>query len=237
MSKRYFGILKHHTVESYIARNNLDNLMNKKEVLLNKSFVYSSNLDVVLDNSVIFIKTSKLIKFRRLLSINKNFKVSKNKGSFFFNIKVANGFINKSLVESDYNFFLRYQQSIFSKNFNLFLDFIKVTNLLCQNILDLKIFVHLLGSLFRMLHKRQHNRFLVFVSSLFKYILNTYPNVCGLRLEISGRLLGKPRASTKKIEHGFLGSNSFSENKYSFQMHVYTLYGAFGLKCSVNFKK
>lgn len=240
MHKRFFSyfvsVSKIKQVENYLADNNLEFLLDKKDILLDDSNLFSNNKNLILKKSIVFIKTSKLIKYRRSLSLNKRVSSILTKNSYYFDFKIVNGFLNQVLIVNDYNFFVRYQQNLFSKNFNLFLDLIKITNLLCQNLVQLKLFVYLLSSLFRTMHKRQHNRFIFFVSNLFKYILSTYPNVCGLRLEVSGRLLGKPRASNIKIENGFLGLNSFSSNKYTYQTHVYTLYGVFGFKCYINFK-
>ncbi len=244
INKRFFSshvvkTSKTQQIEKYLCKQNLEFLVDKKDVLLDRVDLKSSPQNLILKNSKIFLKTSKLIKFRRLLSSNKNDSILSQKKfqtNFFFDLTIVNTFINKAMLPSDYNFFTRYQHALFSKNFNLFLDLIKVTNLLCQNIVHLKLFVALISTLFRTLHKRQHNRFIFFISNLFKYILETYPNVLGLRLEINGRLMGKPRASTIKIEYGFLGLNSFSSKRYSYQNHVYTLYGAFGFKCYINFK-
>lgn len=226
-------------IETFLASNNLTFLADRKDLLAgdsNAHFVLAGRI-LVLKNFSVFFKTSKLIKFRRLLSSSsKSFKLTSLNSGQFFNLKVLNGLLNKSLLINDYTFFSRYQQLLFSKNFNLFLDLVKVTNLLCQNAIELKFFVHLLSVLFRNMHKRQHNKFIFFVSNLFKHILRTYPSIVGLRLEINGRLLGKPRASSIKIEQGFLGLHSFSLNKYTHKTHVYTVYGVFGFTCFINFK-
>lgn len=243
MKNKNFGsmtaFLKANAVENLLSNNNLNFLMQNKDILLDSYQFYKNKKNVIIKNSNVFIKTSKLIKYRRLLSTTKvtNSFLQQQENAYFFNFKIINYCLKSAELTTDYSFFVRYQQSLFSKNFNLFLDFIKVTSLLCQNLVSLKLFTHLLSNLFRLLHKRQHNRFVFFVSNLFKYILITYPNVSGLQLEISGRLLGKPRASTIKIEQGFLGLNSFCVNKHVYKTHIYTLYGAFGLKCSINFKK
>ena len=100
------------------------------------------------------------------------------------------------------------------------------------------MFLNLLGILFRHLNKRRHGKFKQFVGNLFDHIVTNYSKeIKGLKLVLSGRISAKPRSSIAKIERGTLNLTCKSANVHSSQIHVYTIYGAFGLKLYVNYQK
>lgn len=160
-----------------------------------------------------------------------------NKNQLNFDLVCLNRLNNKAYLAADYVFYKKYKNMLFSRNYNLWLDMLKITNLFVKKFIDPKSFLTLLSHLFKYLNKRKHNKFIYFVTSLFDYLTKTYPtHVLGLQLTISGRLLSKPRSSIINIESGTLHLTSASADLKSSQMHVYTLYGAFGLKLYVNYK-
>jgi len=202
-------------------------------------------------NLVAFYRTKILLKYRKKLKSQRSLKFSSlkflnvlNNISFFktnqviINLVCLNRLIDKGLVKSDYVFYKPYKNMLFVRNYNLWLDFVKATNLVVTKRLDVKALLQLFGALFKYLNKRKHNRFVFFVSNLFDYLVRTYSSqIKGIKLIISGRLLSKPRSSVVKIERGTLNLTSKDASIMSSQMHVYTLYGAFGLKLYINYQK
>lgn len=127
--------------------------------------------------------------------------------------------------------------TIFSRRFNFFIDFLKLTVLFFNNNIDLKIYLKNLGRIFKFLSKRLHSRFLLFLKILFQllisYSLKNNINVhCtrGFKFIIKGRFQAKDRASSKLIQIGSVPSQSFFCNIDFSSTHVYTLYGTFGIK-------
>ena len=150
-------------------------------------------------------------------------------------IKNINKEIHRKLLHFFYNKLKKFVNILFSRRFNFFIDFLKVVTLLCQNKVDSNIFIKVLGQIFKYLTKRSHSKFLMFVSYLFKimiselYFLKT-KNIQGIKFSLSGRIKGKPRASTAFIREGISPLQSFNKNINFSKMHVYTLMGSFGLK-------
>ncbi len=244
---------KNEFLQNYKLSTNGGYLFFNKGLLFNEPEILKQGNTFMLNLST-FYRTKILLKYRKKLkslgstvSENNDFlkmsSVIKN-NSFFksnqilINFTCLNRLIDKSAVKSDYVFYKAYKNLLFVRNYNLWLDFVKTTNLVVKGLLDVKALLLLFGSLFKYLNKRKHNRFIFFVSNLFDYIVKTYPNqIKGIKLVISGRLLSKPRSSIAKIERGTLNLTSKDACISSSQMHVYTLYGAFGLKLYINYQK
>lgn len=217
-------------------------LCNEPQVLKQNS-LYSFHLPI-------FYRTKTLLRYRKKIKLSKNYqkntpfqnytnRLLKSKNlQIFTKFFCLNRLIDKKFIRQDYDFLKQYKNLLFVRNYNLWLDLIKTTNLLSLKKINVESYLYLLSSLFRYLNKRKHNRFILFISNLFEHILKIYPShVKGLKLIISGRLQSKPRSSIVKIEKGTLNLTSKKSNLLSSQMHVYTLYGAFGLKLYINYQK
>lgn len=234
-------------LENYNLISGLEQLLSTKSILCNSPSLLKSNSNYKIQVFA-FYRTKSLLKYRRKLKNDSNeilASSSKNVVDLFFernsgNIELIclNRQINKDCVKKDYSFYRRYKHQLFTRNYNLWLDFIKATNLVIKKVADVSVLLNLFGLLFKHLNKRRHGKFKQFVTGLFEHILKTYSTeIKGLKLVVSGRLSAKPRSSISKIERGTLNLTCKDANVHSTQMHVYTIYGAFGLKLYINYQK
>lgn len=234
-------------LENYNLILGLEQLLSTKSILCNAPSL--SKLDSNYKIQVFaFYRTKSLLKYRRKLKSDSDESLtlsSKNAIDLFFkrnfgNIELVclNRRIDKDCVKKDYAFYRRYKHQLFNRNYNLWLDFIKATNLVIKKIADVSVLLNLFGLLFKHLNKRRHGKFKQFVTNLFDHILKSYSKeIKGLKLVVSGRLSAKPRSSISKIERGTLNLTCKDADVHSTQMHVYTIYGAFGLKLYINYQK
>ncbi len=241
---------KNEFLQNYKLSLNGAYLFSNKGLLFNEPQI-SKKGDSFIVNVAAFYRTKLLLKYRKKLkscNVQKNSALTNldivkntsffNSNQIIINLICLNRFMDKNSVKNDYSFYKSYKNLLFVRNYNLWLDFVKTTNLVIRKALDVKALLLLFGSLFKYLNKRKHNRFIFFVSNLFDYLVKTYPDhIKGIKLVISGRLLSKPRSSIAKIERGTLNLTSKDACILSSQMHVYTLYGAFGLKLYINYQK
>jgi hypothetical protein len=184
--------------------------------------------------SLVCVFSKKLKKFSALLS--NYFSFFKNT-LFNFSIKNINKQINKKLLVYVYIKLNKYLKVFFSRRFNLFVDFLKLTTLLIQNLIDSKTFLLLLSSIFKNISKRSHKKFLSFLKDYFKLIIQVNikkfklkSKVEGIKFTVGGRLVGKTRSSYVYIQEGNVPNQTFSKNIEFSKVHVYTLLGAFGLR-------
>lgn len=253
-----FGIINQNKfliTNSYLIKQELINALQRKDVLV-------SNLDIAQTNNTTslnieaFTRTAKLLKYRKILkkkklknpSLNKHKKVNdlilnsfKNQissNNLLINYYNINKNIDKKILTNYFKSFKKFSTVLFSRGFNLFIDFLKILSLLDQNKINPKVFLLILGQIFRNLTKKKHTKFIFFIRTLFDNLINSDKNeIVGIKLVINGKLMGKTRASTIKIERGSLSLNTVNSGCISEKMHVYTLYGAFGFKIWVNYKK
>lgn len=194
-------------------------LLKKKTKVISKS----SNNKV----SNIFIKNSLFPK--KFISANK----LNNATITFTNInKDIN--INKTLILYKYM-----KKSIFSllkKKRYLLIDFIRITVLLIEAKVSVKLFTVFIGQIFASLTKKSHNRFFLILKKLFKVIIadsqldKNILKIEGIKLTISGRLRGKTRADVRSITVGTVPLQSNAKHIEYFKQHIFTVYGTFGLK-------
>jgi hypothetical protein len=170
---------------------------------------------------------------------NKQLDLSMNK--CFLNFKVLNNYLNKEILIFLYLNLKPYVSFIFSRRFNLFIDFLKLTNLFVLGKINLNIYNKFLNKIFKSLSKRSHTKFFSFLKVLFTLLIEektpVFSSFGGLKILISGKIQGKDRSSLKLIKVGSVPSQTISKNiEYSLE-HVYTLYGVFGLKLWLYKKK
>ena len=147
-------------------------------------------------------------------------------------------------MNSFYRNFKRFVGVLFNRRFNLFIDFLKINSLFLKSKISSRLYLFILGQIFRILPKSKHGRFLLFLKVLFKNLIDISKysknkdviSILGIKLLISGRLKGKPRSGTSCIQVGSVPSQSIEQNVDFSKIHVYTLYGAFGFKIWVHKK-
>ena len=231
----------------------LEQLLNRKNILLiNRTINFVNNQCYF--NLTLFFKMSKLAFYKKkIVKTFKNYSTSKNLdlvklflkqfkflkvNLIFLNFKNINKEINRDLVKLVYQKVGRFAGILFSRRFNLLIDFIKITALFCEKKVPLQVFLSLLGQIFRILPKRKHNRFFFFLKYLFQLLISspefktvlTMSNVHGIKFVVNGKLQGKTRADSSCIQVGAVPIQSLNKNVEFSRLHVYTLYGVFGFR-------
>jgi ribosomal protein S3 len=91
------------------------------------------------------------------------------------------------------------------------------------------------------LQKKTHSRFLLFLKIVFDLLvlnkkvkkLSKKSNVKGLKFVLNGKLKGKTRASSAYGQFGCVSISTIVQNTVFAKLHIYTLYGVFGLRAWV----
>ncbi len=238
---------------SILIKQEFTNALLQKDILVSTLNLSRANNNIILAING-FTRTSKLLKYRKLMTkrptitkikrqtnLNKLFTGSfKNKLStdnVTINYLNLNKLIDKKILSKNFKIFRKFSTVLFSRGFNLFLDFLKVITLIEQKQINPKAFLLILGQIFRNSNKKKHTKFVFFIKTIFDTLINSEnSNILGLKFIINGKIMGKTRASTVKIEKGALSLNTINSDCLANQMHVYTLYGAFGFKLWINYK-
>lgn len=243
---------KYLITNSILIKQELTNALFRKDIITSKLNLSQSNNNLIVSING-FTRTSKLLKYRKLLKSNytpkyrksnnlnqlftNKFNNSFKKNNLLINYINLNQLINKSLLLKNYKVFRKFGSGLFSRGFNLFLDFLKIITLVEQQLITPKAFLFILGQVFRNSNKKKHTRFVLFIKTIFDTLINSSDKkILGAKFIINGRLMGKTRASTIKIERGSLALNTVNSGCVNDKMHVYTLYGAFGFKIWINYK-
>jgi len=240
-------------INSFTFINTLVKLLSRKNIIVTyKSINFLSNQGII--NIQIFFRTSKLIKYKKrklvqtgsFIYTQKSLKVLNllkkqfhlfGQNLFVINVEVLNSEINKKLVGFFYTKTKQHLKTLFSRRFSLFIDFVKISALYTLNKVDSESFLLILAQIFKTLQKKRHTKFLAFLKSFFKLIVDQLPLthrrrslIKGIKFLISGKLGGKTRSNTSSIVIGNVPAQSVSENVSFVKTHVYTVYGVFGLK-------
>jgi hypothetical protein len=183
------------------------------------------------------LKTKKKKRNDFVLLFSSFFKLFKN-NYINFSIKNLNKEIDTRLLKIMFQKTKRFSGVLFARRFSLYLDFLKITCLFCQNKIKVTSFLFILVQIFRVLPKKSHTKFLSFLKFLFKFIVEEKfslddkqeNKIQGIKFIIHGKLQGKPRASFSCIQEGMIPIQSFNKNVCFSKLHAYTLMGAFGLR-------
>lgn len=215
--------------------------LEKKGILLAQSTIKIEKTSCFIKLKT-FFGTQKLIKYKNslqkiTLEKTKSFFLKKlvqdtlNCKTILTNVIVLNHALNNDKLKKYFLEFKRFKNTLFSRQFSLFIDFVKLTSLFILQKISTLTYLEILGKIFKILPKNKHSRYFLFLEHLFKLIIKESKGfIKGMKLEISGKLKGKLRSSSQKISEGNISSQSVSKNlKYS-QIHVYTVYGSFGIK-------
>ena len=222
-----------------VFSDNFLKTINKKKFLSSYFRILNKN-DQFYAKFNLFYGTNKISKYKKLSSsvrINKKkqfyLKLLKNQ---YFKIKILNRFLKKRSLVKSHTMFKKWKSLLFPRSESLFFDFLKILNLVENNKIEIHNLLYLLGLIFKTLHKRKHSRFMYFVAEIFtELVKKTNNSIKGVKFMVSGRLKGKSRASVIKFQKGRLNLNEITSNVSFSQLHVYTLYGAFGMKLWINY--
>jgi len=153
-----------------------------------------------------------------------------------FNIRLLNKQIKKVILKLLVNNFKKFKNILFIRRFNFFIDFLKMTALFLKAAIPLNTYVLFLGQIFKYLTKRHHNRFISFLKYLFQTLLTYFKTklhlnpILGVKCLLKGRLRGKDRASSSIIKVGVIPVQSLGKKIFFHKIHIYTIYGVYGLK-------
>jgi hypothetical protein len=235
---------------------NFEKLLSRKGILvLEKTLNFYNNQAFLTlttffrSNKTIFYRRKKLSKKSsiNLISLNSNFlNLFSAQFNLFsnnllvLNFKNINKQLNKRLCAYFYETIKRFNGVLFSRRFNLFIDFIKFSSFFAQSKINSNSYIYLLGQIFRILPKRKHTRFIFFLKTIFKIIVEKAPyyfekqsnilKIKGIKFTINGKLQGKTRADSSSIQVGSVPIQSIGKNVDFSKLHVYTIYGAFGFQ-------
>lgn len=177
-------------------------------------------------------KKTRIVKSKNLqnslLRVLKNVTKNKNLLIVYTNL---NKQVNKIYLKRVYFALRQFIPILFKRGITNFMDLVKLTILFAEKNISTRLFLKLLGVIFKNLTKRQHNKFLLFVLILFKQVLKiSKNNIHGLKMILNGKIQGKTRANTKKITCGRPTKTTVRALTIIETIHVYTIYGVFGLQ-------
>lgn len=175
--------------------------------------------------------TNKKLPGRLIKQLNKKINLC------YLRLKNINLDLNKKQIQFVYSNLKRFASMLFPRRYNLFVDFIKASSLFIEGKVSSELFLKYLGIIFSRLPKNKHSRFILFVKLLFEKIMFVeQTKIKGLKLIVNGKLQGKSRSGNSKIIVGNIPIQTINEKITKNQIHVYTLYGAFGFTMWTNKK-
>lgn len=239
----YTNNLNQQTFINIAILTHLKQIFKKRGVLIISSNINKIQKKVYI-NLIIFFTKKKINQYKKRKKIKKRL----NNFSFIFKIlnilksnliytKIVN--LNKSVNKNLLVYFfknLNKNSKLFEKHQNFFLDFIKITTLFCQEKIKADFLIIIIGTLFSFLKKKNHNRFFRFLELLYEKIRAKNSNILGIKTLFSGKILGKTMASNKIILNGNMPIQSIKKYIVFERMHIYTIYGVFGLKLWIHKK-
>lgn len=189
-------------------------------------------------------KKLKRIKAKILLKKNQKYNIIKTifkhlikNELIILKLKLLNKKIDRKIAPMLLDSLTSFKRQLFSRRFNLFFDFLKLSSLFIKREINLNAYAIILGTVFKFLPKRSHSKFFVFVKKLlYKLLAAPQTQLKGIKIIINGKLKGKLRSSTFTMSVGKLDSQTIASKMEFSRVHINTLYGCFGLKLWANYK-
>ena len=184
----------------------------------------------------------KILKFKRLKAKKNNAIANLIKKTFNTNAVVVktsliNLYLKKKPLLYIYHKAKKYNKKLFSRRYTLYMDFMKLTRLFTIKKINVKAYLITLASVFKALHKKSHGLFFIFLKMIiYRLIRDEKSRILGVKVIVNGKLKGKQRSSSKTISVGKLGTQTISADMHFSRIHLFTLYGAYGIKFWVNYK-
>lgn len=152
-------------------------------------------------------------------------------------LKLLNKKIDRKITPILLDGLTSFKRQLFSRRFNLFFDFLKLSALFIRREINLNAYTIILGTVFKFLPKKSHGKFFTFTQKLL-YMLISLPQtrVKGIKVAINGKIKGKLRSSSWAMSVGKIESQKISAKMEFSKVHINTLYGCFGLKMWANYK-
>lgn len=190
----------------------------KQIVLYKKYSLIKKPLKIVINQNknILFKLFAKFFKFY-------------TKSLYFFHFRCINSKVNVKLLKVFYPLTIQQLKQLFVRRFNLLIDFLTITTLLCQNLFSANQYLLLLSKIFKFLIKRRHFIFLEFLDKIFKLIYEN-SSIRGLKFVLNGKIKGKTRAKKVIIKRGGVANQTVDADIDFSVMHTYNRYGAFGMR-------
>lgn len=226
-------------IKNVLLCNETVSLINNKISLTGDLFFRSNKLKIYKKRKIVHQKSNLIKKQNILLSLIKTVSKKMKTNIVISDFNVLNNSLNK-----EFNIFLfrnlkKYVAQLFSRRFNLFIDFIKLTSLFFYSKIDIKTYLYFITEIFKFLRKRSHSRFFSFLKILFELLVKSSSSfelenssvIKGIKLVIGGRLKGKPKASNIIIRTYLTPLQSLDANIEFTKSHTFTQnFGVFGFK-------
>lgn len=186
----------------------------------------------------IFKKKNFLKKnYKQIFNLFNNLKIFKNNLLIFTFINL-NIYLKKKKKQV-YILFKYFKKSgllLFPRRFNFFLDFIQLSILFLENKIEIKFFITIICEIFRILQKKMHSKFFIFINKYFHFLVSnplksfSKSNLLGIKFCINGKLKGKPRSNNYMFVAGSVPIQSVNAAIDYCKSHAFTIYGVFGIK-------
>ena len=251
ISKFYSRLNIQEFLYSFYFLKILNFLFFKKKLFLTNSFFFFFENKIFL-TCFLFFRVSKLTRFKKLkkkslsLKLINNFNKIKtifNTLRFFKNNLIIFTFINlniylktqKKKTIKCFKYLKKLGLTIFPRRFNFFLDFIQLSVLFLEDKIEIKFFISIISEIFRILQKKMHAKFLIFINNYFKFLISNpfktpTANLLGVKFCINGKLKGKTRSTSQTFALGTVPVQSFKARIDYAKAHAFTIYGVFGIK-------
>lgn len=178
-------------------------------------------------------KNSKNIEWTKTLSTLTKDLPSNN--LIVHKITLLNKQVNMKIVRIAHSKLKFFKKTLFSRRFDLYYDFLKLTSLLITKKVKIGVYNIILGKIFKYLMKKSHNKFFNFLKKL-SHLVTRSSTIGGIKFGINGKLKGKLRANSFKLEIGKIGIQTITSDIDFSIVHINTLYGCFGLKTWIKYK-
>jgi hypothetical protein len=258
VSLRYFKVSKLYNrlniqefLYSFSFLKFLNFLFLKKKLFLTSSFFFFFENKIFL-TCFLFFRVAKLLRFKKLkkkklkLKLFNNFFKIKNifqNLRFLKNNLIIFTFINlniylkkqKKKINKIFKLFKKLGLLIFPRRFNFFLDFIQLSVLFLENKITIKFFISIICEIFRILQKKMHSKFFIFINKYFQFLVSNpfkkkIYNLLGIKFCINGKLKGKTRSNSYTFTAGTVPIQSIKACIDYSKAHAFTIYGVFGIK-------
>ena len=203
-------------------------------------------------------------KKKSLLNIFSTLSTLYKLNSYLVKVRVLNKALKRStrrrLANSLFLKTKKFSNNLFARRRTLYLDFLYLTSLFVHSKITTKLFLNLLGTIFRRLSKKIHQKFVYFIKIVFNFLLKIHSSyeklpanllnkkklrslsslthqILGVKFRVSGRFRAKDRAASKLVVLGNIPTSSLGKDVDFSACHVHTIYGTFGLKIWVHKKK
>lgn len=203
---------------------------------LNKKYIFKTNVTKS-KSSLKKLKSNKTNNLNHIFTSLNFFK----KNLIIFKIVTLNKYLKrkKKKIKILNSFFKQEASLLFPRRYNFFLDFLQLSILFLENQISISFFIKIITEIFRILQKKRHSRFIIFINSFFNFLLcriknlqhffKNFKSIAGIKFVISGKLKGKPRSSHYTKVFGSVPIQTLNCSIEYAKSHAFTIYGVFGI--------